>query len=184
MLIEGNLRHIRSDVVLSLTGVMDVLTRLAQPWATLYADHSWIQSTMLFLHLAGIFLGGGFAIATDRDTFIAVRAARLSGQIRHLGRIRTIHKPVMFGLILALGSGFLLFAADLEHYSTSGVFWLKMVLLAALLTNGFVLRRTEETLNAGRQDSPRLWGRLWKISASSLALWLAVILAGTLLSAG
>ena len=113
-----------------------------------------------------------------------MRAARLSGQIRHLGRIRTIHKPVMFGLVLALGSGFLLFAADLEHYSASAVFWLKMVLLAALLANGFVLKRTEEELNAGRQDSPQLWGRLWKISASSLVLWLAVILAGTLLSAG
>lgn len=170
--------------MLSLTGAMDVLTRLAQPWATLYADHSWLQTTTLFLHLSGIFLGGGFAIATDRDTFIAVRAARLSGQIRHLGRIRTIHKPVMFGLTLALGSGFLLFAADLEHYSASAVFWLKMVLLAALLANGFVLKHTEEALNAGRQDSPKLWGRLWKISASSLALWLAVILAGTLLSAG
>lgn len=163
---------------------MDVLTRLAQPWATLYADHSWLQTTILFLHLSAIFLGGGFAIATDRDTFIAVRAARLSGQIRHLGRIRTIHKPVMFGLILALTSGFLLFAADLEHYSASPVFWVKMVLLAALLANGFVLKRTEETLNAGRQDSPKLWGRLWKISASSLVLWLAVILAGTLLSVG
>jgi hypothetical protein len=96
--------------MLASTGALDVLSRLAQPWATLYADHSWLQTTTLFLHLAGIFLGGGFAIATDRDTFIAVRAARLSGQIRHLGRIRTIHKPVMFGLALALGSGFLLFA--------------------------------------------------------------------------
>ena len=59
-----------------------------------------------------------------------------------------------------------------------------VVLIVALLANGYVLKRTEEALNAGRQDSPNLWGRLWKISASSLALWLAVILAGTLLSAG
>jgi hypothetical protein len=160
---------------------VDVFARMAQPWATFYSDHTWVQTTTLFLHLAGIFLGGGFAIATDRDTFIAVRAARLSGQIRHLGRIRTIHKPVLFGLALALGSGFLLFAADLEHYSGSPVFWVKMALLAALLGNGFVLKRTEEALNAGQPDSPQLWGRLWKISASSLALWLAVILAGTLL---
>jgi len=169
--------------MLASMGAQDVLTRLAQPWATLYADHAWLQTTILFLHLSGMFLGGGFAIATDRDTFIAVRAARLSGQIRHLGRIRTIHKPVMFGLALALGSGFLLFAADLQHYSASAVFWVKMALLAALLGNGFVLKRTEEALNAGQPDSPKLWSRLWKISASSLALWLAVILAGTLLSA-
>lgn len=158
------------------------LTGLAQPWAAYYSDHPWLQTTLLFAHLAGMFLGGGFAIATDRDTFLAVRAARLSGQIRHLGRIRTIHKPVMFGLALALGSGFLLFAADLEHYGGSTVFWIKMALLAGLLTNGYLLKRTEETLSTGKQDSPQLWGRLWKISLASLLLWLAVILAGTLLN--
>lgn len=159
------------------------LARLAQPWATYYADHGWLQTTLLFAHLAAIFLGGGFAMATDRDTFIAVRAARLSGQIRHLGRLRTIHKPVVLGLVLALGSGFLLFATDIEHFSSSAVFWIKMALLAALLANGYLLKRTEETLNTGRQDSPQLWGRLWKISAASMALWLAVILMGTLLTA-
>ena len=170
--------------MVAASGLVDFLVRMAQPWATLYSDHTWIQTSLIYLHLAGIFLGGGFAIATDRDTFIAVRSARLSGQIRHLGRLHTIHKPVMLGLVLALGSGFLLFAADLDHYGPSGVFWLKMVLLAALLGNGYVLKRTEEALNTGRPDSPQLWGRLWKISASSLVLWLAVILAGTLLDAG
>ena len=169
--------------MLASLGALDVFARMAQPWATLYNDHTWIQTTLLYMHLAGMFLGGGFAIATDRDTFIAVRNARLSGQIRHLGRLQTIHKPVMFGLVLALGSGFLLFAADLKHYGGSGVFWVKMALLAALLTNGYVLKRTEVALNAGQPDSPRLWRRLWKISWSSLVLWLAVILAGTLLGA-
>jgi len=165
-------------------GAVDGLTGLVQPWATFYADHGWLQTALLFAHLAGIFLGGGFAMATDRDTFIAVRAARLSGQIRHLGRLRTIHKPVVLGLVLALVSGFLLYAADIEHFSGSAVFWIKMALLAALLTNGHLLKRTEETLNTGSPDSPLLWGRLWKISAASMALWLAVILAGTLLAAG
>jgi hypothetical protein len=157
---------------------------LVEPWATYYADHAWLQTTLLFVHLSGIFLGGGFAMATDRDTFIAMRAARLSGQIRHLGRIRSIHKPVGVGLALALGSGFLLFAADIEHFGSSLVFWLKMALLAGLLVNGFVLKRTEEALNAGQPDSPKLWGRLWKISLASMALWLAVILAGAVLSSG
>ena len=170
--------------MLPSTGAAGGLADLAQPWATYYSDHAWLQTTLLFAHLAGMFLGGGFAIATDRDTFLAVRAARLSGQIRHLGRLRTIHKPVMFGLALALASGFLLFAADLDHYGGSAVFWVKMTLLAALLTNGYLLKRTEETLSTGKQDSPQLWGRLWKISLASLLLWLALILAGALLTAG
>ncbi|MEZ0335375.1 MAG: hypothetical protein ACAI18_15300 [Gemmatimonadales bacterium] len=165
-------------------GAAGGLAGLVEPWATYYADHAWLQTSLLFAHLAGIFLGGGFAMATDRDTFIAMRAARLSGQIRHLGRIRSVHKPVILGLVLALGSGFLLFAADLEHFGGSTVFWLKMALLGALLGNGFLLKRTEESLNAGQPDSPKLWGRLYWISMASMGLWLAVILAGTVLSAG
>lgn len=170
--------------MLPAAGAADGVAALVQPWATLYADHPWVQTSVLFAHLAAIFLGGGFAMATDRDTFLAVRAARLSGQIRHLGRIRTIHKPVALGLVLALASGFLLYAADIEHFNGSVVFWVKMTLLAALLANGYLLKRTEETLSTGKQDSPLLWGRLWKISAASMVLWLAVILAGTLLAAG
>lgn len=169
---------------MATNALADQLARLAQPWATYYADHGWLQTTVLFAHLSAIFLGGGFAMATDRDTFIAVRAARLSGQIRHLGRLRTIHKPVILGLTLALVSGVLLFAADVEHFSSSPVFWIKMLLLTALLTNGYLLKRTEETLSTGKQDSPHLWGRLWKISAASMALWLLLILAGTLLASG
>jgi len=167
--------------MLTAAGVSGGLAGLVQPWATFYADHTLLQTGLLYLHLSAIFLGGGFAIATDRDTFMAMRSARQSGLIRQLGRLQTIHKPVMLGLILALASGFLLYAADIQHYSGSVVFWLKMVLLGALLTNGFVLKRTEGALNAGDIDSPVLWGRLRKISIASMVLWLAVILAGTLL---
>jgi hypothetical protein len=166
-------------LLVTAAGLIDPLAA----WAIYYADHRWLQTSLLFVHLAGIFLGGGFAIATDRDTFIALRAARLSGQIRHLGRIRSIHKPVMLGLVLALASGVLLYAADVGHFSRSAIFWVKMALLAALLTNGFLLKRTEEALNSGQPDSPELWNRLWMISLASMVLWLAVILAGAVLSA-
>ncbi len=164
------------------TGAVDGIATLVQPWATFYADRQWLQTIIMFAHLAAIFLGGGFAMATDRDTFIAVRDARLSGHIRHLGRLRTIHKPVMLGLMLALGSGFLLYLADIEHFNGSPVFWIKMALLAALLGNGYLLKRTEETLSTGKQDAPHLWDRLWKISVASMVFWLAVILSGTLLA--
>jgi hypothetical protein len=68
------------------TGAVEGLAGLVQPWASFYSDHRWLQTTLIFVHLSGIFLGGGFAIAADRDTFIAMQNARLSGQIRHLGR--------------------------------------------------------------------------------------------------
>jgi hypothetical protein len=161
--------------------LVDQLARLAHPWASLYGDSTALQTTITFLHVAGIFLGGGFAIATDRETFIAMRAARLSGQIRHLAHLHTIHRPVLLGLVIALTSGFLLFAADVDTFARSPVFWVKMVLLALLLGNGYLLARTETALRTGEPDSPVLWVRLRYISAASIALWLGLILAGTVL---
>ena len=58
--------------------LVDQLAGLVQPWASLYGDSPALQTALTFLHLAGIFLGGGFAIATDRETFIALRADRKS----------------------------------------------------------------------------------------------------------
>jgi hypothetical protein len=161
--------------------LVDQLADLAQPWASLYGDTPALQTAITFLHLAGIFLGGGFAIATDRETFVALRAARLSGQIRHLAHLHTIHRPVLVGLVLALSSGFLLWAADIETFARSPVFWVKMGLLGLLLANGYLLSRTETTLREGAPDTPALWARLRYISAASIALWLGLILAGTVL---
>ena len=163
------------------TGLIDRLAQLAQPWASLYADSRALQTTVTFLHVAGIFLGGGFAMATDRETFIALRDARLSGQIRHLTHLHAIHRPVLLGLVIALGSGFLLFVADLQTFARSPVFWVKMVLLGLLLGNGYLLARTETALREGEPDSPVLWARLRYISAASIALWLGLILLGTVL---
>ena len=161
------------------------LSALVQPWATLYSNHPWLQTTVIFTHLAGMFLGGGFAVATDRDTFLAHRASRLSGQIRQLSRIETIHLPVMVGLILALGSGALLALADWEHFAGSPVFWVKMSLLAVLLTNGYLLKRTETALRAGYEpNDPTLWARLRAISIASIIMWLILILLGAILANG
>jgi hypothetical protein len=163
------------------TDLVDQVADLTQPWASLYNDSLALQTAITFLHLAGIFLGGGFAIATDRETFVALRVARLSGQIRHLAHLHTIHRPVLVGIVMALGSGFLLLAADVQTFARSPVFWVKMVLLGLLLANGYLLSRTETTLREGEPDSPVLWARLRYISAASIALWLGLILAGTVL---
>src|SRR5262249_9137415 len=152
--------------------LIDYFARLAHPWAALYNDRPALQTTVTFLHVAGIFLGGGFAIATDRETFMTMRAARLSGQIRHLAHIHTVHRPGLRGWVVAVGSGFLLFAADVQTFARSPVFWVKMGLLALLLTNGFILARTETALREGQPDTPALWSRLRYVSIASIVLWL------------
>jgi small-conductance mechanosensitive channel len=163
------------------TDLVDQFARLAHPWASLYNDHPAVQTGLTFLHVAGIFLGGGFAIATDRETLMTMQAARLSGQIRHLAHLHTVHRPVLVGLVTALVSGFLLFAADVQTFARSPVFWVKMALLGLLLANGFILSRTETSLREGTPDSPALWARLSYVSAASIVLWLGLILLGTVL---
>jgi hypothetical protein len=158
----------------------DLLSRMAQPWASFFNDSPTLQTTMTFLHLAGIFLGGGFAIATDRETLLAMYM-RETGQYRQLQRIHTIHRPVLVGLTTALVSGFLLFAADVGTFLHSTAFWVKMLLLALLLANGYLLARTQQTLLLAPEGNAPLWKRLGYISAASIVLWLAIILVGTLL---
>ena len=100
---------------------------------------------------------------------------------RHLAHLHTIHRPVFVGLVMALSSGVLLLAADVETFARSPVFWVKMVLLGLLLANGYLLAQTETTLREGEPDSPVLWARLRYISVASIVLWLGLILAGTVL---
>lgn len=164
----------------ALADVTGVLSRMAQPWASFFSDSPMLQTSMTFLHLAGIFLGGGFAIATDRETLLAMYA-RETGQFRQLQRIHTIHRPVLVGLTIAFVSGFLLFAADVQTFFPSVAFWVKMVLLALLLANGYLLARTQGTLLNAPEGNAHLWRRLGYISVASMALWLAIILAGVLL---
>jgi hypothetical protein len=46
--------------MLADTDLVDQIARLTQPWASLYNDSPALQTAVTFLHLAGIFLGGGF----------------------------------------------------------------------------------------------------------------------------
>ena len=158
---------------------MEWLLRLAEPWAALYGDSPPLQAVVLFAHLAGLLVGGGFAVAADRATLRASRGG-LAERERHLGELREMHLPVLTGLSAAVASGVLMLGADLETYLPSVVFWTKMGLLVLLLANGYALRRAGIVL---RGDPGGAWRRLQASSLASTALWLAVLFAGTWLSA-
>ena len=156
---------------------METLLRLAEPWASLYADSPPVQTVVLFAHLAGMLVGGGFALAADRATLRAVRADD-AGRQRHLSELGATHGPVVAGLAVTLASGVLMLAADLETYLGSVVFWTKMGLVALLLANGYLVRRAGESLSRHPDGE---WSRLRAAATASFVLWLAVVLAGTAL---
>ena len=72
----------------------------------------------------------------------------------------------------------LLFAADVETFLYSRMFWLKMALLGLLLCNGALLLRGERRV---QRDEPRAWTRLHYTAATSLVLWFLTTLIGAAL---
>lgn len=100
-----------------------------------------------------------------------------------LDELDAVHRPVLMGLGLLFASGLLQAAADVETFATSPVYWTKMALVGLLLANGYVLQRTERTLRTqgGGHPQDALWSRLRATAIASLVLWVAIVLAGTVL---
>ena len=142
-----------------------------QPWASLYGNSQPVSVGVVFLHLAGLMVGGGRAIAADADV-LATRAVDPA----LLERLRRAHHVVAPGLAVVFATGALMAASDLELFAASGAFAVKLGLVALLAANGCVLWLSERRLPGGASDSA--W-RITRLSAgASLVLWLATLLAG------
>lgn len=154
--------------------------RLTAPWAALYNNHPLVQSGVVFAHISGLMVGGGAAVAADRAALRA-RHADADGQRRHVEHLRLVHRTVLAALAVVVVSGVLLFAADIETFVASPVFWVKMVLVALLAVNGWVLTRTGQKLETTGVAATAGWRRLTTTSVLSLCLWFLIILIGAVL---
>lgn len=160
--------------------VLTVASHLVAPWAHLYADSTAVSTTVTFVHVGGLLLGGGCAIAADRMTLR--RAPTDPGAWRrHLDELHAIHRPVILGLTLTLLSGILLLAADLSTFLSAPLFWVKMGVIAVLLGNGAVLQHAETALRRGIGDPEKTIRRLRRAAQVSLGLWFGSTLLGTVL---
>jgi hypothetical protein len=159
----------------------DVLARLVAPWAHFYSDSKPAATIVTFLHIAPIVVGGGIAIALDRAT-LRLNAADTPARERHLAELGSVHRIVLSALTLSLLSGLAMLAADLDTFLGSWVFWLKMALIVALLANGALMTRLERALRGPAGAAVDQWHRLRGIAITSLVLWLAITLAGVVLT--
>lgn len=162
--------------------VLSIATELSAPWANLYNGSSLVSTSVTFVHLGGLLLGGGCAVAADRMT-LRLRPANSARFRAHLQELHGMHRPVLLGLALTFASGLLMLAADLPTYLPSTLFWFKMGLIAVLLGNGLVLRRAERALRFGWTAQDRGWRRLQRAAQASLTLWFGSLLLGTALLA-
>jgi len=150
-------------------------------WAHLYSDNKAVSETVTFIHLGGVLLAGGLAVAADRAT---LRLARVpegdeATGARALGEIAGVHRLVLWGLALIFASGLLQTLADLDTYLTSAVYWTKLALVAALLANGGVRLRAERAVQRGEAGA---WPAYRRTSVASLILWFTLVLLGTILT--
>jgi hypothetical protein len=148
-------------------------------WSSLYSDHHAVSVTVRFLHLAGLLVGGGTALAADRHLIGAMGGDAAMRQAA-LALAGSSHRIVVPALALMALTGVLMAAADLETFLNSRLFWTKMGIVALLLINGALLVLSERAAAGGVGD--RGWARLRLVSAASLALWLLALLAGTWLT--
>jgi hypothetical protein len=155
-----------------------VLSGLLESWSALYSNHGALRTGVEFVHIGGLLAGGGCAITADLATITAARArsATLATQLRLLKRT---HGIVIGGLSALVVSGLLLFAADVDTFLHSRIFWFKMGLMVVLLINGALLVLGEREV---AHAETRAWARLHFIATTSLVLWFLTTLAGAALS--
>jgi hypothetical protein len=171
----------------TFTDLVSRVAAIVEPWSKLYGDSTAVSITVLFVHIASLVVAGGLAIAADRGTLRATSRAAAGARRRQLLEIGATHRPVLVALTLTLLSGVLLFLSDAETYAEAPAFWAKMVLVALLLGNGLVMSRAESALRtpslgtASVDAAPQHWARLRRTAIVSATLWLATVLAGTVL---
>jgi hypothetical protein len=160
--------------------VIETIVGMAKPWADLYGHSKPLATVVTFGHIAGIMVGGGFAMASDRSALRAIRGSD-EDRRRVLADFSSVHRPVLISLTLVVVSGVLMMLADAETFLSSPVYYVKIGSFVLLLLNGFVVQRTEQALAKDPSTGNALWGRFGFGARASLFLWLWTALVGVAL---
>jgi len=162
-----------------MIGPPEGLAQAVQGWAHLFSKTKAVSMGVTYVHFAGLLLGGGVAVAADRET---LRAAKEAEPFRadHLAFLGTVHSIAIAGLAMLFASGIGLFLADIETFWASRVFWMKMSLVMLLLLNGLLMKRAERLAATSPEAA---WKNLKTTSVASLVLWFTIVLASTILAA-
>ena len=163
--------------------VLESLATVLEPWSTMYGDSTALSVGLTYAHLGAMMVGGGLAIAADRTVLKAGMVTEVEARRALAASIGDVHRPVVLALLVSLVSGALQLAADLEALAGNRIMWIKIGLLAALAVNGLLMLRDERGLRAAPEVTT--WLSALRLRAMvSVALWLAIVLAGVGLMQG
>jgi nitrate reductase gamma subunit len=157
----------------------NVIADVAVRWSSYYDKHQAVSVLIRFLHLAAIVLGAGSALITDRR----VLGASLRKSVNRdevFATLRPDHLRVAVCMIVLGITGILMTAADSSTYFASKIFWVKMTLVALLLSNGAAIVLAERRI--GRVGVAIGWRRLAITAGVSVLLWLTILYMGVLLT--
>ena len=146
-------------------------------WASYYANHALARTLITFAHIGGLVVAGGAAMTVDRSLLSFARRGS-DNRSAQLAATRSSHGFVLWGLVFVTASGLLLFAADVDTYWASRVFWIKIALIALLVVNGIALMWSERRASAGDASA---WTTLRWTAAASITFWMLTTLAGVAL---
>jgi hypothetical protein len=165
-------------VTVTATVSIATLAAWVEPWHQLVVNSIVMSTALLYLHLAAILVGGGLALAAD---FAVLNQPTGDGGVRRAASSddALTHRRVTQGLLVIIGSGFALAAADLVLFWGLPAFWMKMGVFVALLINADAMRRAEHPCHTSRS-----WTRRRRHAICSVGLWLLTLLGGALLTVG
>jgi hypothetical protein len=143
-------------------------------WADFYDAHRMLSVSVRYLHLAGLVVGGGTALATDRRVLRALRSDPPERSAT-VAALHASHRVVVPALALVVMTGVLMTASDTATFLASPLFWAKMGLVTLLLLNGVGLVAAERAVTRERAKG---WSWLGVTSAASLVLWLVILFMG------
>ena len=161
-----------------IMSVVETLVSLCAPFAKVYGHSKVLSIGTTYAHIASMLWAGGLAISADKNAF-ALAAQSPDEVARHVASQRALHRWVIAGLTFSVVSGLMMFAAEVDTFATSLLYWSKMSSVALLLGNGLLLQRAEKSLTANPSDAAAL-GRLRLSAGLSLALWFVVALLGVI----
>jgi uncharacterized membrane protein len=157
------------------------LVQLLKPWNEFYSHSKTTETIVLFLHVGGLLLAGGLAIAADRGTLRALRAAAAERTV-HVRELGAVHRWVLTGLTAVVVSGVALLTSDIETFFPSWLYWTKMAFVVLLLINGLMMTRVEQGLARDPSETSPHWRALHRTAVSSLVLWFTITALGVALA--
>jgi hypothetical protein len=143
--------------------------------ATALRQSFWVYPIVNAGHIVGLALLFGAIVPLDLRLLGVWRTMPLAVMSRIL-------LPVaLAGLALAVPTGILLFSVRATEYAATPLLWIKFSLIACAIANALLLRLSLAWAVAEHSDLAGTMPRLQLAGALSIALWLAVIVAGRMI---